>query len=156
MLVVIVAEKTGIDEKSKKIIPSKHIPNEKTLYIIDFFYEHLKFTADELLVINETEAVSVDNFMNQSEIYKTYDIALEEGPLGEFAPRGLKKFAQDIFKDKISNQKQLLCVYLNESRNMDVRDFVMNRNPEFALNIELFEEHDEEHLEGKFKEEFLD
>jgi hypothetical protein len=64
MLVVIVAEKTVFDEKSKKIIPSKHIPNEKTLYIIDFFYEHPKFTADELLVINETEAVSIDNFMN--------------------------------------------------------------------------------------------
>jgi hypothetical protein len=43
--------------------------------------------------------------MNQSEIYKTYDYALEEGPLGEFAPRGLKQFAQAIFKDKISNQK---------------------------------------------------
>lgn len=40
------------------------MPNEKTLYIIDFFYEHLKFTADELLVINETDAISIDNFMN--------------------------------------------------------------------------------------------
>ena len=43
-----------------------------------------------------------------------------------------------------------------ESRNMDVRDFVANRNPEFALNIELFEEHeDEENLEGELKEEYL-
>ena len=49
-----------------------------------------------------------------------------------------------------------MCVFLNESRNMDVRDFVANRNPEFALNIELFEEHeDEENLEGELKEEYL-
>ena len=83
-------------------------------------------------------------------------MALEEGPLGEFAPRGLKQFAQSIFKEKISNQKQLLCVFLNESTNMDVRDFVTNRNPEFAMNMELFEEHeDENNLEGKEKEEFL-
>jgi hypothetical protein len=40
------------------------MPNEKTLYMIDFFFEHLKFTSDELLVINETDAVSIDNFMN--------------------------------------------------------------------------------------------
>ena len=94
--------------------------------------------------------------MNQSEIYKTYDLALEEGPLGDFAPHGLKQFAQSIFKDKISNQKQLLCVFLNESKNMDVRDFVTNRNPEFAMNIELFEEHeDENNLEGEEKEEFM-
>jgi hypothetical protein len=73
--------------------------------LINFFFEHLKFRADELLIINETDAISIDNFMNQSEIYKTYDYALEEGPLGEFAPRGLKQFAQAIFKDKISNQK---------------------------------------------------
>ena len=45
---------------------------------------------------------------------------------------------------------------MNESRNMDVRDFVANRNPEFALNVELFEEHeDEENLEGELKEEYL-
>ena len=109
-----------------------------------------------MLVINETDAISIDNFMNQSEIYKTYDLVLEEGPLGDFAPHGLKQFAQSIFKDKISNQKQLLCVFLNESKNMDVRDFVTNRNPEFAMNMELFEEHeDENNLEGKEKEEFL-
>ena len=49
-----------------------------------------------------------------------------------------------------------MCVFLNESRNMDVRDFVANINPEFALNIELFEEHeDEENLEGELKEEYL-
>ena len=79
------------------------MPNEKTLFIMDFFYEHLKFTPNEVLVINETDAISIDNFMNQSEIYKIYDLALEEGPLGDFAPRGLKKFAQSVFKDKISN-----------------------------------------------------
>lgn len=38
---------------------------------------------------------------------------------------------------------------------MDVRDFVTNRNPEFALNIELFEEHEEENLEGEVKENFI-
>ena len=39
---------------------------------------------------------------------------------------------------------------------MDVRDFVTNRNPEFAMNIELFEEHeDENNLEGEEKEEFM-
>ena len=38
---------------------------------------------------------------------------------------------------------------------MDVRDFVTNRNPEFAMNIELFEEHEERNLEGEEKEEFL-
>ena len=39
---------------------------------------------------------------------------------------------------------------------MDVRDFVTNRNPEFAMNIELFEEHeDENNLEGEEKEFFI-
>ena len=39
---------------------------------------------------------------------------------------------------------------------MDVRDFVTNRNPEFAMNIELFEEHeDENNLEGEENEEFM-
>lgn len=36
-----------------------------------------------------------------------------------------------------------------------MRDFVTNRNPEFALNIELFEEHEEENLEGEVKEKFI-
>jgi hypothetical protein len=68
MLVVIVAESMQKDEYK-----NKRIPNEKTLFLMDFFFEHLMFTADELLIINETDAVSIDNFMNQSEIYKTYD-----------------------------------------------------------------------------------
>lgn len=156
MLVVIVAESTKFNETTKKRDIAVREPNEKTLFLMDFFFEQLKFTADELLIINETDAINIDNFMNQSDIYKTYDYALEEGPLGKFAPRGLKQFAQALFKDKVSNQKQLLCVFLNESRNMDVRDFVANRNPEFALNVELFEEYeDEDNLEGEEKEKYL-
>ena len=63
MLVVIVAEPTHDDETNLPI-PPKRMPNEKTLYLIDFFFEHLKFKSDELLVINEADAVSIDNFMN--------------------------------------------------------------------------------------------
>jgi len=59
-----IAEQTKVDEKTTRKIPQKRMPNEKTLYMIDFFFEHLKFTSDELLVINETDAVSIDNFMN--------------------------------------------------------------------------------------------
>ena len=59
-----IAEQTQVDETTKRQIPQKRMPNEKTLYMIDFFFEHLKFTSDELLVINETDAVSIDNFMN--------------------------------------------------------------------------------------------
>lgn len=45
---------------------------------------------------------------------------------------------------------------MNESKNMDVRDFVANRNPEFALNVDLFEPYeDEDNLEGEEKEKFL-
>lgn len=34
-----------------------------------------------------------------------------------------------------SNSSQLLTVFINESRDEDVKDFVVNRNPEFALTI---------------------
>jgi len=48
---------------------------------------------------------------------------------------GLKKLAQRVFTkgDSRSNCQQLLNVMINESTNEVIKDFVVNRNPEFAI-----------------------
>ena len=52
----------------------------------------------------------------------------------------LKKFAADNFKSRsLINGRQLLTIFLNESDQTDVKVFVINRNPELALNIIKFE-----------------
>jgi len=47
----------------------------------------------------------------------------------------LVKLAEHLFRGKPSNAQQLLTVFLNESKDESIRDFVINRNPEFALKI---------------------
>lgn len=37
--------------------------------------------------------------------------------------------------NKTTNARELLTVFLNESRESDVQDFVIQRNAELALNI---------------------
>ena len=39
----------------------------------------------------------------------------------------------------MSNARQLLTIYLNESVEEDIKDFIINRNPELALNIHPFQ-----------------
>lgn len=38
-------------------------------------------------------------------------------------------------KKDASNANQLLTVYINESKDEDVRDFIVNRNPDLALTV---------------------
>jgi len=47
----------------------------------------------------------------------------------------LVKLAEHLFRGKPSNAQQLLTIFLNESKDESIRDFVINRNPEFALKI---------------------
>ena len=75
--------------------------------------------------------------MNQSQIFKVYS---KETSTTEPTETKLRQFAQRTFNDKsLCNGRQLLTIILNESDQTDVRDFVINRNPELALNIAKFE-----------------
>ena len=47
----------------------------------------------------------------------------------------LEKLAKHLFRDKQSNPQQMLTIFLNESKDESIRDFVINRNPEFAFKI---------------------
>lgn len=49
----------------------------------------------------------------------------------------MKKLAHETFvaKGKCSNGSQLLTIFINESKNDDIRDFIVNRNPELALTV---------------------
>ena len=70
--------------------------------------------------------------MNQSQIFKVYNKDLT-------TENKLREFANRTFNLKsLSNGRQLLTIILNESDQTDVRDFVINRNPELALNIYEF------------------
>ena len=71
--------------------------------------------------------------MNQSQIFKVYNKDL-------ITETKLRQFAERTFNRKsLSNGRQLLTIFLNESDQTDVKDFVINRNPELALNIIKFE-----------------
>ena len=50
----------------------------------------------------------------------------------------LKSYARRIFSHATADARQMLTVFLNESKDEDVRDFIINRNIEFALNVEKF------------------
>jgi len=45
------------------------------------------------------------------------------------------EFAKQNFRGSISNPRQLLTVFLSESEDETVKDFIVNRNPEFAYQI---------------------
>ena len=71
--------------------------------------------------------------MNQNQIFKVYNKDLT-------TEIKLRQFAERTFNPKsLSNGKQLLTIFLNESKETDVKDFVINRNPELALNIIEFQ-----------------
>ena len=71
--------------------------------------------------------------MNQNQIFKVYNKDLT-------TEIKLRQFAERTFNPKsLSNGKQLLTIFLNESYQTDVKDFVINRNPELALNILEFQ-----------------
>ena len=86
-----------------------------------------------MLFIGEEEARLLEVLMNQSQIFKVYNKDLT-------TEIKLRQFAERTFNPKsLSNGKQLLTIFLNESKETDVKDFVINRNPELALNIIEFQ-----------------
>ena len=65
----------------------------------------------------------------------------------------LKKFAADNFKSRsLINGRQLLTIFLNESDQTDVKDFIISRNPEFALNLIKYKKvtSEDDNLESEF------
>lgn len=95
--------------------------------MIKFFKNYLHFKQAEIIIFTEDEVRSLIELLDQSKIFKQYNEKL--------APR-LEAFARSIFVNQTSNASQLLTVFINESKNESIKDFVVNRNPELALNIE--------------------
>ena len=79
-----------------------------------------------MFTISEDEANKYEAYLNQSKVFKRYDKQVQ---------RKLTEFASRVFNDQSSSQRQLLTVILNESDQEDIKDFVINRNPELGLNI---------------------
>ena len=66
---------------------------------------------------------------NQSKIFIKYPHSIADR---------LTDFARKIFLSHPSSARELLTVFLNESRESNVQDFIIQRNAELALNIEPF------------------
>lgn len=66
--------------------------------------------------------------LSQSEIFKQYPKKIDVK---------LRNFAEKTFmRNRVcSHPRQYLTVYVNESKKEDVRDFIINRNPDLALTI---------------------
>ena len=99
---------------------------ERTRLLIAFFKDQLRFTDYEIIYFTEAEVQTLIDLLDQSKIFKQFNRSLE--------PR-LVAHARRLFMDKPSSPSQLLTIFLNESRHESIRDFVVNRNPEFALTI---------------------
>jgi len=99
----------------------------RTKRLLRFFCKYLGFDKrTEVLILNETEAKDADFYLQQSKPYKQYNKKLQ---------RKLGIFANRCFSGKESSQQQILQVFLNESDEEDVFDFVVNRNCELGLQI---------------------
>lgn len=100
---------------------------ERTKLLKDFFINDLGFCPEnQMFTISEDEANKYEAYLSQSKVFKRYDKQVQ---------RKLKEFANRVFNDQSSSQRQLLTVILNESDQEDIKDFVINRNPELGLNI---------------------
>jgi hypothetical protein len=112
--------------------------------VVDFFKSELGFVDNEIIYFTENEAKTLVELLDQSRIFKHYEKRL--------VPR-IIKYAEDNFRGSTSNPRQLLTVFLCESKDDTVRDFVINRNPEFAYHIAHFGNTEEKELET---EELID
>ena len=125
-------EKILVIQKPKNFQEAYLNCSKKTQIFINFFLNEIGFKEEELLFIGEEEARILEVMMNQSQIFKVYNKDLT-------TENKLREFANRTFNLKsLSNGRQLLTIILNESDQTDVRDFVINRNPELALNIYEF------------------
>jgi hypothetical protein len=64
--------------------------------------------------------------LNQSIIFKHFNAKSADK---------IAQFARRIFLNKVSNGRELLTIFLNESTEPEVVDFVIKRNAELALNV---------------------
>ena len=141
-LIVLNKDEYITKENDEKILVKKDLKDfefafknctKKTQYFINFFINEIGFKEEEVLFIGEEEARVLEVLMNQSQIFKVYNKDL-------ITETKLRQFAERTFNRKsLSNGRQLLTIFLNESDQTDVKDFVINRNPELALNIIKFE-----------------
>lgn len=125
IVIVKVLEDDERNEPDKKRMePTKYL-KDTTKLLIAFFKEQLKFKDEEIIYFTEQDIKCLIELLDQSKVYKHYPLHLETK---------LKKYAES-FLGRPSNASQLLTVYLNESSSQAVQDFVINRNPEFALTV---------------------
>jgi len=67
----------------------------------------------------------------------------------------LRKKAERVFMSSgLSNCQQLLNVFINESTSEVIKDFVVNRNPEFAVSVIHHKTPDEEAAANQRAETF--
>ena len=98
------------------------------------------------MFIGEEEARVLEVLMNQSQIFKVYNKDL-------ITETKLRQFAERTFNRKsLSNGRQLLTIFLNESDQTDVKDFIISRNPECALNLIKYKNvtSEDDNLESEF------
>lgn len=98
----------------------------RTKLMVNFFKEQLKFTDDEILYFTEDEIRTLTDLLDLSKIFKRYNYTI--------TPR-LERLANNLFMQKQSNSSEMLNIFVSESRDESIKDFIVNRNPEFAYNI---------------------
>lgn len=120
----------------------------QTKLLIDFFKVELNFRDEEILYISEIEAKQLEILLNQSIIFKTFNSGSQEK---------ITKFARQVFfyKNKKSNGRELLTIFLNESTEPEVVDFVIKRNAELALNVLPIQEKESEETKRIQMEKYL-
>ena len=62
---------------------------ERTKLLLEFFKEHLMFKDNEILYCTESEVLHIEQWINQSRIFKMF--------IPEVTSTKLKKFAEEIF-----------------------------------------------------------
>jgi len=76
--------------------------------------------------MSEDEARRYEDTLSQSKIFKRHNHTLHEK---------LTNFAKGVFKNESSTERECLSIFINESDQEDVKDFIVNRNPELGLNV---------------------
>lgn len=105
-LIVITEDDKGTKEAAKV----------KTKLLVEFFKSSLDFLDDEILYLSEKEAQQIENMLNQSRIFKRFNSSSDQK---------ITEFARKIFLNKTSNCRELLTIFLNESLESEVQDFVI-------------------------------
>lgn len=80
----------------------------------------------EIIYFTEDEIRQLVDIFDQSRIFKVYPINLRAR---------IEHLARNVFLEKPSCANQLLTVFISESRDESVKDFIINRNAEFALQV---------------------